>query len=94
MPLCEIPHGVRNLVERVRPVEYRRDLAALDELLEDLQVSRVRGRNEGQEPLTQPRAGILTRPLGSAARSRRVGLAHGQAAPRVELTVGVAEVHG
>ena len=40
MSLFQIPDGLGNLAQRVRPVDDRRDLAGLDELLQELQVLR------------------------------------------------------
>ena len=46
MSLFQIPDGLRGLAQRVGPVDDRRDLAGLDELLEDEQVLLVLRRNE------------------------------------------------
>ena len=38
MPLFQVPEGLGDLAQRVRPVDDRLDLAGLDELLQELQV--------------------------------------------------------
>lgn len=53
--LFQVADGLRRFAQRIRPVDHRRDLACLDELLQDLQVLPASFRFERDKPLAHER---------------------------------------
>src|SRR5215207_2467855 len=79
----QIADGVRDPAERIRPVDDRSHLARLDELFQELQILRLRSRDDHAEPwltngdsasarIERPMAPPINRPPPSPPTSTRV----------------------
>src|SRR5438105_3201928 len=55
MSLFQMPHGIPGFAQRIRPVDDWCDLAGLNELLQELQILRVRRPKHRAQPLAHER---------------------------------------